>query len=41
MTNPYDLPAPSGLVTAPITEWMTEATGVFMSDVMMPDGHGV
>lgn len=39
--DPYALPAPRPMETAPITEWMTHATGQHMSDVQMPDGHVV
>jgi hypothetical protein len=40
-SDAYQLPAPEGLVTAPITEWLTTATQVHLSDVFLEDGHVV
>lgn len=39
--DPYSLPLPSGPDTAPITEWLEQATGRPMTDVLMPDGHTI
>jgi hypothetical protein len=39
--DPYGLPAPRRGETAPITLWLSQATQIHLSDVLMPEGHTV